>query len=359
MRAIAPSSASTRPSRWTRWQDGVGARRRRVRRLLADYCLDVAEREQVLVRSTTLAAPLLLELQREILAREALAAAARRGARARRRASTRTRATSSSTTPAARADRGQEGRQGPEHPGDRRPARAGGHRPRADRPRRARAQADPRGDDEEALVHDAVADAGARRAGRDGVDEFGAFVERALFLDQPDPARSWGELRAFQDELIGRLVAGARAAPRGRGHRPDAQRQGPHVGQLRRQAQHAVAARSSPGRSRRAPSGPIRFDVRELAAGVDVDGVELTFRDGEVVEAHAPTRRGATCSAALATDDGARAPRRDRHRHELRHRPPDRHDPVRREDRRHRPPRARPLLSGDRRARTRPRCTGT
>ncbi|TMK98706.1 MAG: aminopeptidase, partial [Actinobacteria bacterium] len=33
----------------------------------------------------------------------------------------------------------------------------------------------------------------------------GAFVERALFLDQPDATRSWGELRAFQDQLIGRL----------------------------------------------------------------------------------------------------------------------------------------------------------
>ena len=39
--------------------------------LLCGYCLDVQPGQQVLVRSTTLAAPLLLALQREILEREA------------------------------------------------------------------------------------------------------------------------------------------------------------------------------------------------------------------------------------------------------------------------------------------------
>ena len=39
--------------------------------LLAGYCLDVQPGQQVLVRSTTQAAPLLLALQREILEREA------------------------------------------------------------------------------------------------------------------------------------------------------------------------------------------------------------------------------------------------------------------------------------------------
>src|ERR1700748_518551 len=40
-------------------------------RLLVDYCLDVAPGQQILLNSTTLAAPLLLALQREILEREA------------------------------------------------------------------------------------------------------------------------------------------------------------------------------------------------------------------------------------------------------------------------------------------------
>ena len=44
---------------------------RRFAALLAGYCLDVQPREQVVVRSTARAAPLLLALQREILEREA------------------------------------------------------------------------------------------------------------------------------------------------------------------------------------------------------------------------------------------------------------------------------------------------
>ena len=40
-------------------------------RLLADYCLEVKPGQQVVVRSTTLAAPLLLALQAEILDRGA------------------------------------------------------------------------------------------------------------------------------------------------------------------------------------------------------------------------------------------------------------------------------------------------
>ena len=39
--------------------------------LLAGYCLEATEQQQILIRSTTLAAPLLLELQRALLHRGA------------------------------------------------------------------------------------------------------------------------------------------------------------------------------------------------------------------------------------------------------------------------------------------------
>ncbi|TML04469.1 MAG: aminopeptidase, partial [Actinobacteria bacterium] len=52
-------------------------------------------------------------------------------------------------------------------------------------------------------------------------------------------------------------------------------------------------------------AGTVRFTVRSSPAGVDVDGVELTFRDGEVVEARAATGED-YLRAALATDDGAK-----------------------------------------------------
>jgi aminopeptidase len=52
-------------------------------------------------------------------------------------------------------------------------------------------------------------------------------------------------------------------------------------------------------------NGTVRFTVRSAPAGVDVDGVELTFRDGEVVDARAETGEG-YLRAALATDEGAK-----------------------------------------------------
>src|SRR5204863_8178594 len=52
-------------------------------------------------------------------------------------------------------------------------------------------------------------------------------------------------------------------------------------------------------------NGRIRFTVPSSPAGVEVTGVELAFRDGEVVEASAE-RGEAYLRQALATDEGAR-----------------------------------------------------
>jgi aminopeptidase len=55
----------------------------------------------------------------------------------------------------------------------------------------------------------------------------------------------------------------------------------------------------------RSANGTIRFTVPSSSRGVQVSGVELTFRDGEVVACHAE-RGQEYLSAALATDAGAR-----------------------------------------------------
>ena len=55
----------------------------------------------------------------------------------------------------------------------------------------------------------------------------------------------------------------------------------------------------------RIDNGRVRFTVRSAPAGIDVDGVELELRDGEVVGAHAAVG-DAYLQRALATDDGAR-----------------------------------------------------
>ena len=145
--------------------------------------------------------------------------------------------------------------------------------------------------------------AGAQQAGM-GLADFEAFVARALFLDQPDPVRSWGELRAFQAELIERLKA---------------------VRELRIEAPGTDVTLTVKGRTwvnsdgkRNMPSGEvftgpheasangrIRFGVPSSPAGVDVAGVELEFRDGLVVAA-AAERGNEYLQRALATDDGAR-----------------------------------------------------
>ena len=129
-----------------------------------------------------------------------------------------------------------------------------------------------------------MADAGRRAAGRDGhARSFEAFVERALFLDRDDPVAAWGELRAFQAGLIERLAPAQEIHIEAPGTDLTLERRGPHVGQLRRQAQHAVAARSSPGRTSTPPRASSASRSRPSPRGVVVEDVTLEFREGRVV----------------------------------------------------------------------------
>jgi aminopeptidase len=272
--------------------------------LLCDYCLDVDEREQVLVRSTTLAAPLLLALQGEIL---------RRGAWPLLRVEVPGEASSFyanareelldehaplALTEAKKADKvlSIQATAGPRELAETDPARIA----RAARARRPIREATLSKRWCTTLWPTPALAAQAQMS----EDEYGAFVRRALFLDQPDPARSWGELRAFQDNLIERL---GRAS------------------ELRLEAEGTDLTLSVKGRiwvnsdgRRNMPSGEVftgpvetsangtvRFTVRSAPSGVDVDGVELTFADGEVTNARADSGNE-YLQAALATDDGAR-----------------------------------------------------
>ena len=189
------------------------------------------------------------------------------------------------------------------------------------------------------------------------LEDFAAFVRSALFLDQPDPVAAWGGLRAFQERLIGRL----RDA---RELRLEAEGTDLTLSVAGRTWVNSDGKRNMPsgevftGPHEHSANGRVRFTVRSAPAGVDVDGVELELRDGEVVVR--PRRGRRRLPAARAGHRRRLAlPGRDRHRHQLRHRAPDGHDPLRREDRRHRPPRARALAIRRRAARTAAPCTGT
>ncbi|HEY7619357.1 MAG TPA: aminopeptidase [Solirubrobacteraceae bacterium] len=272
--------------------------------LLAGYCLDVRPREAVLVRSTALAAPLLLELQRAILQRDAW--------------------------PLLRVELAGQTRSFYEHARDVHlddyPDLMLTEARKVDALLGIQAPADTRelaGVDPERITRYARArrpireatmkkrwcgtlwptEALAAQAGMT-LDDYAAFVRGALFLNQPDPVAAWGGLRAFQDRLIARL-SNAREL------RLEAEGTDLTLGVAGRTWVNSDGRRNMPsgevftGPLERSANGRVRFTVRSAPAGVDVDGVELELRDGEVVAARAEVG-DEYLQRALATDDGAR-----------------------------------------------------
>jgi aminopeptidase len=143
----------------------------------------------------------------------------------------------------------------------------------------------------------------AQQAGM-GSDDFAAFVTRALFLDRPDPVAPWRELHAEQAKLIDRLGSAKRIRIEAEGTDLSLEVTG-------RTWINSDGRRNMPsgevftGPLERSANGTIRFTVPTGPRGVTVTGVELAFRDGEVIDARA--ERGQDyLSAALATDPGAR-----------------------------------------------------
>jgi aminopeptidase len=144
--------------------------------------------------------------------------------------------------------------------------------------------------------------AGAQEA-RMATGDFAAFVEQALFLDRDDPAAAWRELRDFQARLADRLS---------------------RAGELRIEAEGTDLRLNVEGRTwinsdgkRNMPSGEvftgphedsaegrIRYTIPSGPGGVEVEGIELEFREGRVVAARAE-RGGEYLKATLATDEGA------------------------------------------------------
>ena len=138
------------------------------------------------------------------------------------------------------------------------------------------------------------------------LDDFAAFVRGALFLDQPDPVAAWGGLRAFQERLIEPPARRARAAPRGRGHRPDAQRRRAARGSTPTASATCPAARSSPARTSTAPNGRVRFTVRSRARRASTSTASSSSCATARSSPRAPTSATSYLQRALATDDGAR-----------------------------------------------------
>lgn len=272
--------------------------------LLVGYCIDPAPGAQVLVRSTDLAAPLLVELQRAILQRDAW--------------------------PLLRVELDGQTEGFYAHAGDRHldtvPAALRAEAEHADAslsiqaphalgtlasidPTRLTRVAHARHPLREIALQRRWATtlwptpALAEQAGMT-LAELQGFVTRAMFLDRPDPVAAWTELRDFQARLIERLqdVRELRIVAPG----TDLTLQ---VGG--RTWVNSDGKRNMPsgevftGPIETSAQGTIRYTIPSAPSGFDVSGVELTFRDGEVV-AHGADVGADELERALMTDDGAR-----------------------------------------------------
>src|SRR6187455_23240 len=271
--------------------------------LLCDYCLEVQPGQQVVVRSTTLAAPLLLALQEELLQREAWPLIRTELPGADEGFWQHARDTHLDGFPAAELAEAQatDASIGIQAPANTR-ALANVDADRMARAARARAPVR-----EAALARRWCLTlwptaAGAQQAGM-GTTEFAAFVRRALFLDRADAPAAWAELRSFQARLVERLQSAR---------------------ELRIEAEGTDLVLSVEGRTwvnsdgkRNMPSGEvftgpheasaegrIRYTIPSSPRGTLVSGIELEFRAGEVVSARAE-RGDDVLQSALETDAGA------------------------------------------------------
>jgi len=272
--------------------------------LLCDYCLEARAGQQVVVRATTLAAPLLLALQRALLEREAWPLL--RPSLPGQDAQFWTLARDAHLDGFPSLDLAE--------------AEAMDAVVRIDAPENTRALAavDParmtRAARARASVREATlarrwcgtlwpTPASAQQAGM-ATEDFAAFIRRAMFLDRDDPIAAWRELSARQATLIDRLSRASEV-------RIEAAGTDLTLSVAGRTWINSDGRRNMPsgevftGPHETSAEGRIRFAIPSSPRGVEVAGIELEFRAGRVVSARAD-RGDEVLQAMLATDDGAR-----------------------------------------------------
>ncbi len=275
----------------------------RFARLLCGYCLDVQPGQQVVVRSTTLATPLLRAMHREILEREGwpllrvaipgtqedFYAAAREGHLDGFAPMELTEAEGTDCVVTIGAPENTR-------------ALAGVDAALISRAARARAQVREVGLQRRWCGTLWPTPAGAQQAGMSLAD-FTAFVRGALFLDRDDPEAAWGELHDLQARLIERVS-------RARELRIEAEGTDLTLSVEGRTWINSDGKRNMPsgevftGPVETSAEGRVRYTIPSAPGGVDVGDIELEFREGRVVDARA-SRGQDYLRAMLATDDGA------------------------------------------------------
>jgi aminopeptidase len=143
----------------------------------------------------------------------------------------------------------------------------------------------------------------AEQAGM-SLEDFTDFVAGAMFLDGPEPVQAWATLRRFQEKLVERLTPARKLRLEAPGTDLTLSVRG-------RTWVNSDGRRNMPsgevftGPVETSANGTVRFTIRSSPPGVEVDGVELTFRDGEVVGAKADVGQQ-HLESALGADAGAR-----------------------------------------------------
>jgi aminopeptidase len=273
-------------------------------RLLAGYCLEVQPGQQVLVSSTTLAAPLLLALQRELLEREAWPVLRAELPGAQEGFWAAARDAHLDAFPAAElAEAGEIDAFMSIQATENANALAGVDPARLARAARARVPLRETRLARRWSITLWPTPASAQQAGM-GTADLAAFVERAVFLDREDPVAAWGELRDFQARLIERLSPA-------REIRIEAEGTDLRLNVEGRTWINSDGKRNMPsgevftGPHEDSAEGRIRFTLPTSPRGVTVEDVTLEFRAGRVVSARAERGDG-YLQATLDTDPGAR-----------------------------------------------------
>ena len=139
---------------------------------------------------------------------------------------------------------------------------------------------------------------------RMATDQYTSFVTRALFLDRSDAVGAWTELSARQARLVERPSAAAEIRIEADG--TDLTLNVAGRSWINSDGRHNMpSGEVFTGPHEDSANGTVRFTVPTGPRGVTVTGVELRFRNGEVVDAHAE-QGDEYLRAALATDPGAR-----------------------------------------------------
>ena len=270
--------------------------------LLCDYCLEVERGQQVVVRSTTLAAPLVECLQRALLEREAwpLLRVALPGQEEGFWSAARD-VHLDGFAPLELVEARETDASITIHAPENTRALSGVDPALLSRAARARAPVREAALARRWCVSVWPTPALAQDAGM-SVADFSSFVSRALFLDRPDAAAAWRELSASQARLIERLAVASELRIEGDG--TDLV-----VGVAGRTWINSDGRRNMPsGEVFTGPSsaeGTVRFGISSSPRGTRVAGVSLEFSDGVVVSARAD-EGDEVLQAMLATDDGAR-----------------------------------------------------